>query len=77
MLDDVSGSIDVDDDGVVVDVESVVDDPVDEVGPTVVSVVEEETGAAVVVVEATVAAEVVGVVVGENVVDCSVVGSSG
>ena len=57
--------------------ETVLEDAVDEVGPTVVFVVEEETEVDVVVVEATVSAAVVGVLVGEIVVDRSVVDSSG
>jgi len=58
-------------------VETVLEGAVDEVGPTVVFVVEEETEVDVVVVEATVSAAVVGVLVGEIVADRSVVDSSG
>ncbi|MDH5519000.1 MAG: hypothetical protein OEZ14_00565 [Acidimicrobiia bacterium] len=61
----------------VLDVETVLEGAVDEVGPTVVFVVEEETEVDVVVVEATVSAAVVGVLVGEIVADRSVVDSSG
>ncbi|MDH4280023.1 MAG: hypothetical protein OEW83_18280 [Acidimicrobiia bacterium] len=57
--------------------ETVLEGAVDEVGPTVVFVVEEETEVDVVVVEATVSAAVVGVLVGEIVADRSVVDSSG